>query len=133
MKKVLIWMGSLLGVIVVVWGTVLIIGQGGGFSINPQARTMHTSTGHRQWTKQDFDGLQTLDWDAAFDEQYDTIAATIVQPDLVKDERIKMGRSNTISRRTQTWHLAHATVVLRFYQYDEAGNWVLHDKTWLTK
>ncbi|WP_343109516.1 hypothetical protein ACETQG_04415 [Weissella cibaria] len=121
MKKVLIWMGSLLGVIVVVWGTVLIIGQGGGFSINPQARTMHTSTGHRQWTKQDFD------------EQYDNIAATIVQPDLVKDERIKMGRSNTISRRTQTWHLAHATVVLRFYQYDEAGNWVLHDKTWLTK
>ena len=44
MKKVLIWIGSLLGVIVVVWGTVLIIGQGGGFSINPQARTMHTST-----------------------------------------------------------------------------------------
>lgn len=132
MKNALILFTSIVGVILVFSLTIKTIYVGGGLSSNTHAQKV-SSVSKQSWTRKEFENLQTLDWDDETDQQYDYLLSRHGKADRQSDKSIDVGHDEKITQRTLTWEQKHCKVVLGFYRYQENGDWVLHDKTWIQK
>ncbi|TGE72784.1 hypothetical protein [Weissella confusa] len=132
MKNALVLFTSIVGVILVFSLTIETIYVGGGFSNNTHAQKV-SSVSKQSWTRKEFENLQTLDWDDETDQQYDYLLSRHGKADRQSDKSIDFGHDEKITQQTLTWEQKHCKVVLGFYRYQENGDWVLHDKTWIQK
>ena len=134
MKKIMIFIFTVLCLLGIIWGVGALSHLGGGFKENDVSAIK--DTGHvRNWTKKEFNVLTPQDWDDGSDSQYSNIVK-VFGPG---DERRLESQDTSGSKKAEvkhlviTWRQKDANIYMGFYKYSPNGQWILHDKTWTDK